>query len=66
MRVRGLTDSQKAILKMIKANPYTSKKEMSENMGIRTSSIDKNIQTLKKKGLLKIIGPAKGGHWEIL
>ncbi len=64
--LEGLTDSQKAILKMIKANPYTSKKEMSENIGIRISSIDKNIQTLKKKGLLKRIGPAKGGHWEVL
>ena len=39
---------------------------MSENIGIRISSIDKNIQTLKKKGFLRRVGSARGGHWEVL
>ena len=61
-----LTDNQKMILELIKNNPSISKKEMSEAIGIRPSSIDKNITTLKEKRHLKRVGPAKGGHWEII
>ena len=64
--VEKLTDKQQMILYLIKENPSTSKKEMSEAIGIRPSSIDKNITTLKEKGYLKRVGPAKGGHWEII
>ncbi|MBC2697243.1 MAG: winged helix-turn-helix transcriptional regulator [ANME-2 cluster archaeon] len=64
--VEKLTDKQKMILDLIKNNPSISKKEMSETIGIRPSFIDKNITTLKEKGYLKRLGPAKGGHWEII
>jgi ATP-dependent DNA helicase RecG len=50
----------------MKDNPSISKKEMSETIGIRPSSIDKNITTLKEKGYLKRVGSAKSGHWEIV
>lgn len=63
--VEKLTETQKLMLNLVKENKYVSKKEMSEIIGIRTSSIDKNIQTLKKKGFLRRVGPARGGHWEI-
>ena len=53
-------------IELIKNNPSISKKEMSKTIGIRPSSIDKNITTLKEKGYLKRVGPAKGGHWEII
>ena len=64
--VDRLAESQKTILKLIKENPYISKKELSETIGISTTAIDKNITRLKKEGLLKRIGPDKGGHWEIV
>ena len=41
-----------------------SKKEMAEKLGISTTAIDKNINQLKKKGLLLRVGPDKGGHWD--
>jgi len=52
--------------KLIKENPYISKKELSEAIGISTTAVDKNITRLKKEGLLKRSGPDKGGHWEIV
>jgi len=61
-----LAESQKTILKLIKENPYISKKELSEAIGISTTAVDKNITRLKKEGLLKRSGPDKGGHWEIV
>jgi len=64
--VEKLTEHQKMILNLINNNPSVSKKEMSETIGIRPSSIDKNITTLKDKSYLRRVGPAKGGHWEII
>ena len=39
---------------------------LSEELGINPSVIQKHINKLKQKGLLKRIGPAKGGYWEII
>jgi len=64
--VDGLVESQKEILELVHINPKISKNEMSEKIGISNTAIDKNIDALKKKGLLKRIGSAKGGHWEII
>jgi len=38
---------------------------MASRIGINSTTVDKNIKTLKEKGLLMRIGPAKGGHWEV-
>ena len=65
-QVEKLTETQKLMLRLVKESSYISIKKMSEIIGIRTSSIDKNIQTLKKKGLIKRVGPARGGHWEAI
>jgi len=63
--VDGLVESQKKILKLMKKSPQISKEEMARKIGISTTALDKNINTLKKKGLLTRIGPAKGGHWKV-
>jgi len=63
--VEGLVESQKKILELAKQNPRISKAELANKIGISTTAIDKNIETLKQKGLIKRIGPDKGGHWEI-
>jgi len=57
--VDGLAESQKKILKLVTANPNVSKKILSEKIGISTTAIDKNIEVLKKKRLIKRVGSAK-------
>ncbi|MCE8423989.1 MAG: winged helix-turn-helix transcriptional regulator [Candidatus Methanoperedens sp.] len=44
---KKITDNQKIILNLIRNDPYISIKEMSKAIGIRSSSIDKCIKTLK-------------------
>ncbi len=61
--VEGLVENQKKILQFIAENPRISKREMAEKLGISTTAVDKNINTLKKRGLLKRVGGAKGGYW---
>lgn len=64
--VEGLVESQRKMVSLIRQNPRISKQDLSVKVGISTSAIDKNIQALKKKGLLKRVGSAKGGHWELI
>ena len=47
---------------LIKENPKLTRKELSENMKINQSAIQKHINKLKQKGLLKRIDSDKGGH----
>jgi ATP-dependent DNA helicase RecG len=54
------------IIELIQNNMNISIPEMAETIGISERSIERNIESLKKKGLLKRIGPAKGGHWQII
>lgn len=62
----GLVDSQKNIVKLIADNPKISKKEMAKSIGISVTAIDKNISTLRKKGVINRVGGDKGGSWQII
>jgi len=64
--VDGLVETQILMLQLMRENPHLSKREMAESVGISTTAIDKNIVSLKKKGLLKRIGSPKGGYWEVV
>ncbi len=61
-----LSQRQVQILQIIEKNPKITRKMLSEEVGINPSVIQKHINKLKQKGLLKRIGPAKGGYWEIV
>ncbi|MBI9037548.1 MAG: putative DNA binding domain-containing protein [Bacteroidales bacterium] len=61
-----LTDRQKEILILIIENPKITRLELSSKLKINQSAIQKHIETLKTKDILKRIGPDKGRHWEII
>lgn len=54
------------IYALIKNNPYISKNEMMSHGSLTKKTVEYNLEKLKKRGLLKRIGPDKGGHWEIV
>ena len=61
-----LGENKVKIIELIKENKYVTTKELSGHIKISTMAIDKNISKLKKKGILKRIGPAKGGYWKFV
>ena len=61
-----LAESQKKIIHLIKADAYITIKELSREIGISTTAVDKNIVLLKKRNMLKRVGPDKGGRWVAL
>ena len=61
-----LGENEVKIIELMKENKYVTTKELSGHIKISTTAVDNNISKLKKKGILKRIGPAKGGYWEII
>jgi len=53
------------ILEEIEQNPSITRKELSVQTGLSVRGVEWNLNKLKKEGIIKRIGPAKGGHWEI-
>jgi ATP-dependent DNA helicase RecG len=63
--VEGLAESQKKIVRLMFKNPSVTIKEMSENVGISTTAIDKNIIVLKNKGIIDRVGSNSAGTWKV-
>jgi len=38
---------------------------LAQTIGISPRAVEKHLANLKQKGILKRIGPAKGGYWVI-
>ncbi len=60
-----MEETREEIIRMIKENPKITMKELANKIGISDKGIEWNIRKLKDSGILKRIGPTKGGHWEI-
>ncbi|MDR0651855.1 MAG: putative DNA binding domain-containing protein [Synergistaceae bacterium] len=58
-------DNHRTIMKLMLERPTISAKAIAEKIGMSSRSVQKNIDTLKKTGLVKRVGPAKGGHWAV-
>jgi predicted HTH transcriptional regulator len=62
--VSGKTSGK--ILKAVRQNKEITIPELSASIGITERSIERNIQKLQREKFLLRIGPAKGGHWELI
>ena len=58
--------TQQKIVALIKENPYVTTEEMAKSIGIDRSNIWRNIKKLQEKGVIRRVGPDKGGHWEVI
>jgi len=59
-------ENEAKIFNLISQDKNITYVELANKLNITEKSVYKNIEKLKKKGLLKRIGPAKGGHWEVI
>ena len=61
-----LTSNQRQILAILLEAPHTSAKTLAEKIGISVRKTEVNLRKLRERKLLKRVGPARGGHWEVL
>ncbi len=58
--------SSEKILRLIKANTQITIKQLAQELGLSTRTIEKNIAKLKLEKQLERIGGDKGGFWKTM
>jgi len=61
-----LTALELKIFNKIKENPSISRKQIAIELKISPYTVKEYLEKLKKKEVIKRVGPAKGGYWEVL
>jgi predicted HTH transcriptional regulator len=51
---------------MIIQNAKVTSTQMAESLGINRSAVSKHLKKMQENGIIKRVGPDKGGHWEII
>ena len=54
------------ILSAIRDNPYVGTQDIADRIGVERSTVARAIAKMKASGILRRVGPDKGGHWEVL
>ena len=63
--VEKTTRTVEKILKILSNTPFITVREMFEILGLSRRGVEEQIKSLKQKGVIRRIGPDKGGHWEV-
>jgi len=59
-------DKFKIILEAMQQNPKVSAARIAIFLGISSRSVEKRIRNMRENGIIRRIGPDKGGYWELL
>lgn len=62
----GIESNADKILKSILADPKITQKGLSEDTGISLRTIGRELKNLRETGIIRRVGPDRGGHWEIV
>ncbi|MDD5658226.1 MAG: helix-turn-helix domain-containing protein [Elusimicrobia bacterium] len=62
---KGAQKSSQKILALLARRKDATIDDLAKELGISSRAIKKNLHKLKKQGLLRRVGPDKGGHWEV-
>lgn len=57
--------SQK-IIELIREDAVITTQKMADNIGISRRAVAKAIAKLQAEGIIRRVGPDKGGHWEVI
>ena len=53
------------IITILSTTPSITVREMADILGLSRRGVEEQIKSLKQKGIIRRIGPDKGGHWEV-
>jgi predicted HTH transcriptional regulator len=61
-----LKGTQKKIVEIIINNPNVTIPQVAEQLDLNPRGIAKHFKALQEKGVIRRVGPDKGGHWEVI
>lgn len=65
-RGETLSENRQKIIDAMRSDPSVTHVKLVESIGIGKTNVEKNIRFLKDNGLIRRVGPANGGRWEVL
>ena len=63
--VEKLSTTRAKIVRIIWKNPNATALSISKEIDIASRNVQEHLRILQKQGVIRRIGPDKGGHWEI-
>ena len=54
------------IVKILWSKPSASASSIAKEVGIAPRNVQEHLKQLQAEGIIRRIGPANGGHWEII
>ena len=63
--VKKLSSAEK-IMAYLRTTPTASAQELSKVVNLTVRAVEKNLRALRESNRLRRVGPAKGGHWEVI
>lgn len=54
------------IVNILSHSPSATVRELSEILGLSRRGVEEQMKSLKQKGIIRCIGPDKGGYWEVV
>ena len=65
-REKGREKSREKIIAALKQTPHITMSDLAALIGISAKGVEKNIKILRDQGIIRRVGPDKGGHWEVI
>ena len=65
LRAAEALEAQNRILAAIAESPNLSQRELAEMFGVNRAYLARVMSAMQRNGLIRRIGPDKGGHWEV-
>ena len=62
----SLKGTQKKIVEIIINNPNITILQVAEQLELNPRGVAKHFKALQEKGVIRRVGPDKGGHWEVI
>lgn len=66
IKIEKWGENEKKILELIDKDNTITISQIAKKLKIGTTAVENNILKLKQKGVLKRIGPDKGGYWNVV
>lgn len=64
--VEKLSTTRAKIVRIIWKNPNATAQSISKEIDIASRNVQEHLRKLQEQGVIRRIGPDKGGHWEII
>lgn len=62
---KNLNLTKQKIVEMILDNPKITQMTLSEELGITTRAVKKNVKELAEQGIIERVGSARSGYWQV-